>query len=376
MSYALRDEDDPVVYKSMTGMAGEMAEEKNFHSTDKFIFENKNPDSLEDRVLGMLYGVAIGDALGMPTEFLTPERIAAWYGRIEGLVSPHSEHPHHKLPLGSVTDDTDQTLILAQLIIDTQEVNVHEFAKRLLTWSKTPRVLENDFIGPSTQKSLAALGEGVPLGQIPRSGRSVGAAMRVAPIAIAFPDPAQLKKQVVASCEVSHFTRNAISGAMAMAFALGESLQPTADPRTIAKAAQVGAVVGRDYGEWSWAPPIEQRIEHVLSWVETCQEDELLSLMYELIGVDLYPDQLVPCAIGLAVFSRGDPMQAMLLAANLGGDTDTLASMVGSICGGLSGPGGFDKNIQTRVEKTNEIDLKKIAQDLMMVRRGRGHRHE
>ncbi|MCJ7823972.1 MAG: ADP-ribosylglycohydrolase family protein, partial [Anaerolineales bacterium] len=243
-------------------------------------------------------------------------------------------------------------------------------------WSKTPRVLENEFVGPSTQKSLAALGDGVPLDQIPRSGRSVGAAMRVAPLAISFPDPAQLTEQVVASCEVSHFTRNAISGAMAMAYALGESIQPTANPQTVAKAAQEGAVVGRGYGEWSWAPPIEQRIEHVLSWVDNCQEDEFLSLMYELIGVDLYPDQLVPCAIGLAVFSHGDPMRAMLLAANLGGDTDTLASMVGSICGGLSGAGSFDKKLLTQVEKTNEIDLRKIAQDLLMVRRGRDQQHE
>lgn len=316
----------------------------------------------------MLAGVAIGDALGMPTEFLTREQITAWYGRIDGFTSPHPEHPHHRLPAGAVTDDTDQTLILARLLIKGGSVSPVEFAERLLAWSQTPRVRENRFVGPSTLKSLAALKAGTPIERVPRRGVTVGAAMRVAPLAIGFGDRATLVEQVVASCSVSHFTRNAISGALAMAFALSEALRPEADLRTVARAAQEGAIAGREYGDWSWAPPIEQRIAYVLEWTEKYPRQEVLARLYALIGVDLYPEQLVPSAVGLAILADGDPQDAMSLAANLGGDTDTLASMTGAICGALSGIRGVDEGLLVQVEKVNQLDLSGVAGELLSTR--------
>ena len=143
---------------------------------------------LLDRAAGMLAGVAIGDALGMPAEFLTPELIKEWYGGINGLIVAHSSHPHHKLPAGSVTDDTDHTMILAHILIDHERIEPHEFAKRLLQWGQSQRVQENRFVGPSTLKTLAALKAGAALTEVPRGGTSNGAAMRVAPLAIAFPN--------------------------------------------------------------------------------------------------------------------------------------------------------------------------------------------
>ena len=230
--------------------------------------ETKNiMNEITNRVLGMLAGVAVGDALGMPSEFLSRDLISVWYGEINGLHEPNEKHPHHQLPLGSVTDDTDHTLIIAKLIIEHGEITSQAFAEELIEWSQTKRVQENRFVGPSTLKALDAIKENVPLDELPRAGTSVGAAMRVAPIAIAYPYRSELVEQVVASCLLSHFTHGAISGAMSMAFALSEALQPRADPQTIAEAAKEGAVVGRNFGDWNWSIPIERRIDHVLDWV-------------------------------------------------------------------------------------------------------------
>lgn len=321
-----------------------------------------------DRALGMLAGVAIGDALGMPTEFLTSTQIQEWYGGINDLVAPHPRHPHHRLPAGAVTDDTDHTLMLAELLLSEGRIDPKRWAERLLLWSQTPRVKENRFVGPSTLKSLAALAAGKPLDQVPRSGTTVGAAMRVAALAIAIPDRTRLIEQVVASCAVTHFTHNAISGAMAMAFALSEALQNSDDPYTVARAAQEGATVGRAYGDWSWTPPIERRIEYVAAWAKQHPPEVALERMRDLIGVDLYPEQLVPNAVGLAILARGDPLKAMLWASNLGGDTDTLASMTGAICGGLTGVDGIEKTLLTQVQKINRLDLKTIASRLIEMR--------
>ncbi|MEA3397324.1 MAG: ADP-ribosylglycohydrolase family protein, partial [Chloroflexota bacterium] len=56
--------------------------------------------SLLDRAYGCLAGLALGDAMGCPTEFLTPEEIAAEYGWVEGLVAAPARHPHAVLPVG------------------------------------------------------------------------------------------------------------------------------------------------------------------------------------------------------------------------------------------------------------------------------------
>ncbi len=332
------------------------------------VMGNADTVALEHKAIGMLAGVALGDALGMPTEFLTQEDIEKWYGQIKGLVAPHRQHIHHRLRAGEVTDDTDHTHIIARLLVENGSIEPQQLAASLLAWSETPRVRQNRFVGPSTSKTLEALKQRLPWDQVPRAGTSVGAAMRVAPIAIVFSDAEALAGQVVASCEATHYTNKAISGAMAMAFALRESLKPAADPVSVARAAQEGAAQGRKFGNWCWTPPIERRIEHVLSWVAELPRLQVLIQIRELIGVDLYPEQLVPATIGLVVLARGAPMDAMTMAANLGGDTDTLASMAGSICGGLQGVGAFEQRMLAEVEAVNGLDLESLARSLLALR--------
>jgi len=317
------------------------------------------------RAAGMLAGVAVGDALGMPTEFLSPDTIRDWYGEIRGLVEPDRRHPHHDLPLGSVTDDTDQTWIIAELILEVGRLRPAALANRLLEWSHTDRVSRNRFVGPSTQKALEAISSGVAPDQAGKDGITVGAAMRVAPLAICFRQREDLIEQVVASCRPTHNTQVAISGAMAMAFALLESLRDEATTTSIGLAAQQGAVEGRAHGAWSWTPPIDRRIARALSLVEGTNRGEALAAIYELIGVGYYPWELVPAALGLVHWARGDPGEAMLAAANLGGDTDTLASLAGALCGGLQGVEVFDQRLLIKIEQVNRLQVRELASRLV-----------
>ena len=69
--------------------------------------------------MGALTGVAVGDALGMPAQTLDRAEIQARYGRITGFVAPFDDHPvSHGLRAGMVTDDTEQMLLLARMLID------------------------------------------------------------------------------------------------------------------------------------------------------------------------------------------------------------------------------------------------------------------
>ena len=71
-----------------------------------------------DRALGALTGVAVGNAMGMPSQTLPRAQIASVYGRITDFIAPMAEHPvSHGLSAAMVTDDTEQTLILADFLL-------------------------------------------------------------------------------------------------------------------------------------------------------------------------------------------------------------------------------------------------------------------
>jgi ADP-ribosylglycohydrolase len=93
-------------------------------------------DTRTNRALGALLGGALGDAMGMPSQTMTRAQIAARYGRIAGLVAPYARHPvSHGLLAGQVTDDTEQTLLLAGLIVASPDAfDAQALARALLAW--------------------------------------------------------------------------------------------------------------------------------------------------------------------------------------------------------------------------------------------------
>ena len=98
--------------------------------------------------------------------------------------------------------------------------------------------------------------------------------------------------------------------------------------------------------------------------------EALLTHLFDLMGVDMFADQNVPDAFALAQACGGDPMEAMAMAANLGGDTDTLASMVGALCGAWRGVGAIDAEALRTVERVNALDLRATATLLLSRRVG------
>ena len=71
---------------------------------------------LLDRFCGCLLGAAVGDALGMPVEGMTAEEIRAGPGEVRDMIAPAADHFHSGLSPGQYTDDTEQTLILAETL--------------------------------------------------------------------------------------------------------------------------------------------------------------------------------------------------------------------------------------------------------------------
>ena len=92
---------------------------------------------LYNRIKGIFYGQAIGDALGLGTEFLSKEQVKEYYRN--GLVhySQIIQDKHRsRWGIGDWTDDTDQFLCICDSIIKTGKVDELAFAEELYTWFK------------------------------------------------------------------------------------------------------------------------------------------------------------------------------------------------------------------------------------------------
>ncbi len=130
-----------------------------------------------------------------------------------------------------------------------------------------------------------------------------------------------------ARCEHS-YCRGASAICCGVAAALvAESLDEVID------ATVFGARHGGERLGIEWAGTlVSARIELALRIVRESRDAvEAEDQLYTTCGVGMDPTELVPTAIGLFALHEGDPQRTVPAAANMGGDTDTLASMAGGL---------------------------------------------
>ena len=142
-----------------------------------------------DRALGALYGLAVGDALGMPTQALPRDVVARLFGELDGFrAGPMENELSAGLAAGRTTDDTDQAVIVAEcLVAGRGRVDPDLLARRLLGWQdRMVAAGSADLLGPSTLRALHLVAAGAPAGHDRplgrhRRGRHAGRAARAWP---------------------------------------------------------------------------------------------------------------------------------------------------------------------------------------------------
>ena len=143
----------------------------------------------QDRARGALYGLAIGDALGMPTQMLSRRQIVdRWGPLLTGFEAAPDDHPIAAgMPAGAVTDDTEQAVLLGRLLVARRRPGrPGELATALLGWERDMAARGSlDLLGPSTKRALQAVQDGTPPAEAGRYGDTNGAAMRITPVGIA-----------------------------------------------------------------------------------------------------------------------------------------------------------------------------------------------
>jgi ADP-ribosylglycohydrolase len=334
-------------------------------------------ETVTDRATAVLVGLAIGDALGMPTQSMSRERIAATYGRITGLRDAVADQPiAPSMRAGSVTDDTEQAVLIARLLIDGRgHIAPAKFADALAAWEKDMADRGSlDLLGPSTKAAIAAVQAGAgPQDDPGARGTTNGAAMRIAPVGIAFPSTdGSLAEAVVEASRLTHNTGLGLSAAGAVAAAVSGALDdPGLSVLDGVRLAADAAAPLEQVGNWVAGGSVSARIRWAVELVAGLPEADALDALYEIVGTSVASQESVPAAFALAARFADDPFQALCLAAQVGGDTDTIAAIAGAILGAHHGMAAWPGDAVAQVLTVNDLDPEPLVEGLLGLRRER-----
>ena len=329
---------------------------------------------------GALAGLALGDALGMPTQEMSPAQIRAVYGRITGLVDGDASQPYAPgMPAGSVTDDTEQALLVASLLLRGQgsssgrvSLNAVEFAHALLAWEDS--MIERgslDLLGPSTKAALERVRAGEDPLTVGGEGTTNGAAMRVTPIGIAVSteDPEAFAEAVWSSCRVTHATRQGFQSAALVAAAVSMGIDaarsPSLDLRGLLRKALTYVDSLPDRGAWTPDPDVIAATRRAMQLAVNPTSSSLECLV-EQVGTSVASAHAIPMAF--ALLARDPSPQALLDAANIGGDTDTIGAIAGAILGAALGVEVLPADSLSMIEEVSHLGLSSVAGDLLALR--------
>jgi ADP-ribosylglycohydrolase len=325
----------------------------------------------QDRARGALYGLAIGDALGMPTQLLSRSQVIdRWGPMITGFEPAPPDHPIAAgMPAGAVTDDTEQAVLVGRLLLSGR-IDPRELADALSAWEQDMKARGSlDLLGPSTRRAIEAVRNGTPPEEAGRSGDTNGAAMRITPVGIAtYPDdlPA-LVSQVQEASLVTHNTSVALAGAAAVAAAVSAGVSGASLPAAT-EAAVTAAGLAAERGHWVAGADIAARIRWATELVAGRRAQEAAGVIDMLVGTSLAATESVPAAFAVLSAVPDDPWEACRLAASLGGDTDTIAAMAGAIAGACHGLSAFPDRAVLVID-SHGLGLAELADALLALRR-------
>jgi len=279
-----------------------------------------------EAIIGCILGTAVGDALGLPYEGVSPRRA-------QRMPGPPDRY-RFCFRRGMISDDTEHTCMVAQSLIEAGgdvEVFTNRLASRLRWWI----VALPAGVGKATARSCLRLW----LGFNPRSAgvhsAGNGPAMRAAIFGAAIDDLPLMLKLVRASSRLTHTDPKAEQGAIVVALAAKQSRDHQSFDANV-WLMQVTEVLGNDAAEC--IDLLRQVITSIQAKQSTRTFAESLGLAK---GVTGYTFHTVPLAIHAWLSFPNNYQRAVTEIIGCGGDADTTAAIVGGIVGAGVGRQGI-----------------------------------
>ena len=275
----------------------------------------RTADDIRDRALGAFLGLAVGDAVGTTLEFSRRD--------VQPRLNDMIGGGPFRLPPGGWTDDTSMALALADSLVACRNLDCRDLMDRFVSWwrdgeySHTGRCFD---IGNTIRAALDRYERtGDPMaGSTDPWSAGNGSLMRLAPVALRFwNDRARLSEAAAQQSRTTHGAEEAVDACRAFADMLADAISGEPRPDVLAPRAFEGA----------------PRISEILggSWRKYAR-DEIRSSGYVVDTLE---------AAIWSVARTGNFRNAVLLAANLADDADTVAAVTGQLAGGIYGRSGI-----------------------------------
>lgn len=323
---------------------------------------------MKNKILGVLYGMAIGDAMGMPPELWSRKRLLEEYGEITDFLDGNPENEiSYQYKAGNFTDDTSQAITILDSLIETNFVpDIRNIARHILEWAKRENAFENNILGPTSKVTLTMFEEGKDAKEFSDTALTNGAAMRIPPIGTLF-YPKQKKElcdYVAAISKVTHSSDITIAGAAMVAMAVA-SVMEYGDREKMLEDVYAVEDYAMSLGADTVSPLLSTRIQYGVELAKKYEDDSarFLEALYNMMGAGVNTADSVPCAIAIAYYSF-DVRKCALLCANLGGDTDTIGAMASAICGGVRGIEGISEKDVQLIKEVNQVDFTVYAEEI------------
>ena len=276
-----------------------------------------------------MLGLAVGDGLGAPFEGVPADHIFWSHGRVVDLLDESAGDPLR------VTDDTQMMVGVAETLVACGAIDAAELGRRFVAHYDPARGY-----GPGARRIIEAVAAGGDWGELaaavfPGGSFGNGAAMRVAPVGLAFaPDPDRVAEQARLSALLTHHHPLGVEGAVVMASAVALALR---------------------------GPPLD-RGEFYRSLRRRCRTEEFrwqLRAARRLrrgdslgfLGNSLPAHRSVVTAVACFTTNPNSFEDAVARAIELGDDTDTLAAMAGALSGAFLGVEAVPARWVARLEK-------------------------
>jgi ADP-ribosyl-[dinitrogen reductase] hydrolase len=270
-------------------------------------------EAVRERAIGALLGLAVGDALGTTLEFLARDSRPR-------LTNIERGGPFQLKP-GEWTDDTSMALALADSLLSCDRLVERDLMSRFISWMEDGAYSSNGCcfdIGITVRGALNRYkNSGDPIaGSTDPMSAGNGSLMRLAPVAIRYWDDEQTRRDVAArQSKTTHGAPEAVDACVAFADVLADAI--AGKPRSEALRNRTGDT------------PFAGAIADIMAgtW-RSKRRNEIKSSGYVAHSLE---------AAIWCVARTGSFDEAVLLAANLGEDADTVAAIAGQLAGGLYG---------------------------------------
>ena len=303
-----------------------------------------------DIIKGAIFGHAVADALGVPVEFKTRSVLK------ENPVIDMREYGTHKQPRGTWSDDTSMTLCTLASIAEKGIVDEDDIMKRFGWW------MDNNYMSPhgelfdigyTTQNAIwqYLYGDRYPYGSSDEKSNGNGSLMRIIPVSLYhhFKNQGQEKraKDIDDVSSLTHAHKRSVIGCGIYDFVIEEIIK-----NPCKESIKIG--LDNAYSYYKSEKEIEAYKRLFKEDFAKLEDSEIKSTGYIVDTLE----SAIWCLLNTDSYE-----ECVLMAVNLGDDTDTVGAVAGGLAGVLYGYNAIPKNWINELVKNEMIE--KLCKDFI-----------